>query len=919
MKPEEKARVKIDKQLINAGWDIVSRSEYVPKSASAVKEALMQGNTESDYLLFVDDKAIAVVEAKREDNPLGETVQGQAEDYAYNPQSWYGLWFSDRIPLVYLANGKKILFRNLLQPGNEYVELSEMHSPKKMLQLIGQKSEYGALPRLEKKGLRDCQYRAETEFEKAIKSGKKKSLAVLATGSGKTYLACLASYRLLNYTPAKRVLFLVDRNNLARQTESEYSTFDRTEGQQEMSSLYEIKRLKKEKDIKADIVISTIQKLYAVLTGNPIPSDDDEDEEDEKNTNEEEKENQKAIQLGDYLTLPPDYFQLIIVDECHRSIYGKWKAVLDYFSKAHVLGLTATPTPEAYAFFNNNIIEEYTYEDSVVDGVNVPNRVYRIKTEVTEHGGAIKAGTKVTETVRKTGKETDYTAPQRVDYNSQELDRSVINADQIRKVLVAYKKSIYEDLYPDREKKWEYIPKTLIFAKDDNHATQIVEIAKEVFGAEFEGGVVPDHFVQKITYTAEDSNGLIRDLRTEKDFRIAVTVTLVATGTDVRPLEVVLFMKDVYSDVLYTQMKGRGCRIIDEEKLREVTPNANSKECYYIVDAVGVTEHEKILPPVVNPGPGNKILTLEALLEHLAHNEVSNDNLWLLRDYCSTIHHRYEYSALFGRHLEYFITNFGFGPRTIASNIQTATDNGLLIAHPYEDPSHDNSERMDLIDKLISNIDARRKLLEMQRGYIVRTEEDPDELIYAGFSKETAKTFIENFELYLETNKERIEALRVIYNSEDKVITHAMLTDLQEELLSENRQYSPYQIWKNYRILDEAGDVEEPDLKENVNALTNLIQIVRFAYGKKQKLVSMIKGYAQRFSLYCGQAQRILSNDQKNIMKQIADFVINDGAISIEDLNEIDTDLWRKGVLSLTAPVLSDEMQTMSRFLLRTA
>lgn len=919
MKPEEKARVKIDKQLINAGWDIVSRSEYVPKSASAVKEALMQGNTESDYLLFVDDKAIAVVEAKREDNPLGETVQGQAEDYAYNPQSWYGLWFSDRIPLVYLANGKKILFRNLLQPGNEYVELSEMHSPKKMLQLIGQKSEYGALPRLEKKGLRDCQYRAETEFEKAIKSGKKKSLAVLATGSGKTYLACLASYRLLNYTPAKRVLFLVDRNNLARQTESEYSTFDRTEGQQEMSSLYEIKRLKKEKDIKADIVISTIQKLYAVLTGNPIPSDDDEDEEDEKNTNEEEKENQKAIQLGDYLTLPPDYFQLIIVDECHRSIYGKWKAVLDYFSKAHVLGLTATPTPEAYAFFNNNIIEEYTYEDSVVDGVNVPNRVYRIKTEVTEHGGAIKAGTKVTETVRKTGKETDYTAPQRVDYNSQELDRSVINADQIRKVLVAYKKSIYEDLYPDREKKWEYIPKTLIFAKDDNHATQIVEIAKEVFGAEFEGGVVPDHFVQKITYTAEDSNGLIRDLRTEKDFRIAVTVTLVATGTDVRPLEVVLFMKDVYSDVLYTQMKGRGCRIIDEEKLREVTPNANSKECYYIVDAVGVTEHEKILPPVVNPGPGNKILTLEALLEHLAHNEVSNDNLWLLRDYCSTIHHRYEYSALFGRHLEYFITNFGFGPRTIASNIQTATDNGLLIAHPYEDPSYDNSERMDLIDKLISNIDARRKLLEMQRGYIVRTEEDPDELIYAGFSKETAKTFIENFELYLETNKERIEALRVIYNSEDKVITHAMLTDLQEELLSENRQYSPYQIWKNYRILDEAGDVEEPDLKENVNALTNLIQIVRFAYGKKQKLVSMIKGYAQRFSLYCGQAQRILSNDQKNIMKQIADFVINDGAISIEDLNEIDTDLWRKGVLSLTAPVLSDEMQTMSRFLLRTA
>ena len=919
MKPEEKARQKIDKQLINAGWDIVSRDEYIPKSASAIKEALMQGNTESDYLLFIDDKAVAVLEAKREENPLGANVQQQAEDYAYNPQNWYGLWFPDQIPLVYISNGKKILFRNLLQPGNDYVELSEMHSPKKMLQLIGKKSEYGALPRLEKKGLRDCQYRAETEFEKSIKSGKKKSLAVLATGAGKTYLACLASYRLLNYTPAKRVLFLVDRNNLARQTESEFSTFNRTEGQQEMSSLYEIKRLKKEKDIKADIVISTIQKLFAVLTGNPIPSDEDEDEEDERNINEQEKENYKAIQLSDDLTLPPDYFQLIIVDECHRSIYGKWKAVLDYFSSAHVLGLTATPTPEAYAFFNSNIIEEYTYEDSVVDGVNVPNRVYRIKTQVTEHGGAIKEGTKVTETTRKNGEQTEYTSAQRVDYNTQELDRSVINADQIRKVLKAYKNAIYEDLYPEREKQWEFIPKTLIFAKDDNHATQIVEIAKEVFGAEFDGGIVPERFVQKITYTAEDSNGLIRDLRTEKDFRIAVTVTLVATGTYVKPLEVVLFMKDVQSDVLYTQMKGRGCRVIDEDKLKEVTPNANGKDCYYIVDAVGVTEHEKIIPPLVNPGTGDRILTLEALIEHLAHNEVSDDNLWLLRDYCSNIHRRYENNALFGRHLEYFITTFGFAPRTIASNIQTATDNGLLIAHPYDNPSHDNSERMNLIEDLISNIDARKKLLEMQRGYIVRTEDDPDELIYAGFSKETAKSFIDNFELYLETNKERIDALRIIYNSEDKLITHSMLTDLRDNLMSENHQYSPYQIWKNYKILDETGEVDEPDIKENINALTNLIQIVRYAYGKKQKLVSMIKGYAQRFSLYCGQAQRNLSDEQTSIMKQIADFIINDGAISIDELNEVDTDLWRRGVLSFSAPILSEEIQTMSKFLLGTA
>ena len=246
MLPEERARKKIDKQLIDAGWDIVSRNEYVPKSTSAVKEALMKGNKESDYLLFVDDKAIAVVEAKKEDDSLGPEVEKQAEDYARTPQNWYGLWYKGLIPLVYMANGRKIYFKNLLNdPDGDYVEISEMHSPKKMLSLINQKSDYGALPRLEKTGLRDCQYDAEIGLEKSIKEGKKKNLVILATGSGKTYLACLASYRLLNYTATNRVLFLVDRNNLARQAEAEFSQFDRTEGQQEMSSLYEIKRLKK--------------------------------------------------------------------------------------------------------------------------------------------------------------------------------------------------------------------------------------------------------------------------------------------------------------------------------------------------------------------------------------------------------------------------------------------------------------------------------------------------------------------------------------------------------------------------------------------------------------------------------------------------------------------------------------------------
>lgn len=914
MTPEEKARVKIDKQLNNAGWEIVSRQEYVPNYASAVKEGLMQGNKESDYLLFIDDKAIAVVEAKAESNSLGEIVAQQAEWYSTHPQSWVGMWFENQIPLVYLANGNKIYFKNMLEPESEYVELTTMHTPKQMLKLIGKKSEYGALPKLEKRGLRDCQYNAERKLEEKLKLGHKKSLAILATGSGKTYLACLAAYRLLNYTPAtRRVLFLVDRNNLARQTESEFSLFDRTEKQQPMSSLYKINRLKKAEDINGEIVISTIQKLFAVLTGQAL-SEENEDKEDEFIGG---VDDQTAIELGNDLKLPPDFFQFIIIDECHRSIYGKWKAVLDYFKDAKILGLTATPTPEAYAYFNENIIEKYTYDDSVVDGVNVPARVYRIKTAVTEHGGTIEQGDEVIELDRNGNVIGKYKADDRIDYTPTQLDRFVINPNQIEWVLKAYRDSIYTNLYPDREENWNYVPKTLIFAKDDNHATQIVEAVKKVFAEKFDDGIVPETFVQKITYSAGDSNALIRDLRTEKEFRIAVTVTLVATGTDVKPLEVVLFMNDVKSEVLYTQMKGRGCRVINEDKLKEITPNADTKECFYIVDAVGVTESDKHIP---KPGPGGqggkRIPTLVQLLEYLSHGEVSDENLAFLRDYCASINRRYEDNVLFGRHLEQFISDFEFAPKTLAFNINEALSKGTLP--PFENVSEPNTLRKDLIYCLISNIAARNKLLEMHKGYFA-VSQDNDEVLYADFSKETAKKFIEAFEDYLNKNADNIEALRIIYNTEDTVITYSMLVELQEKLLAENRLFKPYNIWTNYKLLDTEGVVDQLDVKQNTKALTHLIQLVRFAYKKNSNLKSLLKGYSQRFNLYCGQTQRSLTPEQQEIMKQIADYIIEQGTISVGEINSVDPDLWRKAVISFGAPALAAEIIELSKFILKAA
>ena len=321
--------------------------------------------------------------------------------------------------------------------------------------------------------------------------------------------------------------------------------------------------------------------------------------------------------------------------------------------------------------------------------------------------------------------------------------------------------------------------------------------------------------------------------------------------------------------------------------------------------------------PKLDSASNSKVLSLEHLLERLALNELSDENLWLLRDYCASINKRFENSPYFRRHLDYFISNYGFAPRTIANNIQQAYDNNQVP--PYVSPSEDNSGRMALIDILISNIPARKKLLEMQRGYIIQTFDDPDELLYSGFSKETARTFIDNFEKYLNENKDSIEALRIIYNAQDIIITHSMLIELRDSLLAESKQFGIYQIWKNYKILDEDGDVDDLDIKTNFNALTNLIQIVRYAYRRNQRLTSLINGFAKRFSLYCGQAQRILTDDQRELMRRIAEYVINDGAISLAELNEADTDLWRNGIILFGPGVLADEMQAMAKILLKSA
>lgn len=424
MTPEEKARVKIDRWFADAGWKVVNRDEFEPTmTAVAVREGLLKGNLEADYLMFINGKVCGVLEAKREEaNVDSDKVSGQVATYAKSVPNCYQTW-QKPIPLLYKSNGKIVLFLDFRKTNSKWEENNRIHTPKEICSMLGIDNPFSGLPMLCKKGLRECQFEAITELEKSFRSGQKRALMVLATGAGKTYTACLAAYRMLYYTPMRHVLFLVDRNNLGKQAETEFGTFRLTANGETFNTIYGVERLKSSK-IPSDcnVVISTIQRLFSLLKGEDIVDNDDDDTDDATT----------EVTLPDNPNLPHDFFDLIIIDECHRSIYGNWRKVLEYFDTARLIGLTATPIPETMAFFNNNRIVNYTLEKSIVDGVNVDHRVYRIKTEATENGGAILKGDRVRVETRYTGKTEEISTRETKNYTKTELNRSVVNPSQIK-------------------------------------------------------------------------------------------------------------------------------------------------------------------------------------------------------------------------------------------------------------------------------------------------------------------------------------------------------------------------------------------------------------------------------------------------------------------------------------------------------
>ena len=580
MTPERRARQTIDSMLEAAGWHVQNHAGHNTAAALgvAVREYPLKADQRADYLLFINGAAVGVIEAKPEGTTLSGALQ-QAERYrASLPDNLRRL---PQFPFSYASTGVETCFRDIRDPDSRSRKVFTFHTPDSLLEQGNELTTLrenlrNNLSTLEKGNLWDCQFEAIINLETSLKEAHPRALIQMATGSGKTYAAVSAVYRLIRFAGIKRVLFLVDRRNLGRQALREFQAYTPPDDNSKFTELYNVQHLASNTiDPVSQVCITTLQRFYSMLKGET----DYETEAEEASAFENEAEQTPEVTYNP--SIPIDTFDVIIVDECHRSIYGRWRQVLEYFD-AFIVGLTATPYSQTLGFFDRNLVSEYRHEQAVADNVNVGYYVYRIQTEITQSGSTLDAGSYVARRDRQSRRLNWDELDADVEYTETQLDRDVVAEDQIRTVIQTFKEKLFTELFPSRR----IVPKTLIFAKDDSHAEDIVHIVREVFAKD-------DEFCQKITYQSDKPDELIKRFRRDTDIRIAVSVDMISTGTDIKPLECLLFMRTVRSSGYFEQMKGRGVRTINTDDLRDVTDDATAKTHFIIVDTVGVCDAVK--------------------------------------------------------------------------------------------------------------------------------------------------------------------------------------------------------------------------------------------------------------------------------------------------------------------------------------
>jgi type I restriction enzyme R subunit len=849
---EALARVEIDKQLGEAGWLIQSQDKLNLGAGIgvAVREfTLEKPHGRVDYLLFLNGQPAGVIEAKPQGTTLVE-VEHQSGKYVEGLPEWmqppvYPL------PFIYESTGTETRFTNGYDPDARSRRVFSFHRPETLVEWSGQiaadpghptfRARLKALPPLDERGLWGKQGEAIRNVERSLAEDHPRSLIQMATGSGKTFTAANLCYRLIKHADAKRVLFLVDRSNLGKQAKLEFDKFTIPETQRKFPAEYNVQHLTSNTiDSTSRVCISTVQRIFSILKGEP----DLEEEIDEVSIY--EIPTAEPVEIGYNPSLPPDEFDVIIIDECHRSIYGLWRQVLEYFD-AHLIGLTATPTKQTFGFFKQNLVMEYSHEMAVADGVNVDFTVYKIQTAITKGGSTIEAGEFVGFRNRQTRSVRWDAADEAIEYSAGQLDRAVIAEDQIRTVIRTFKDKLFTELFPGRST----VPKTLIFAKDDSHADDIVQIVREVFGK-------GNQFATKITYRTHDgkADDLLQQFRNSMYPRIVVTVDMIATGTDVKPLECLVFMRSVKSRTYFEQMIGRGVRVIDDTDFQAVTNDAKSKDRFIVVDAVGVTDTS--LLERLDPLERKPTQSLKELFKLVAFGNRDPDLA----------------SSIAGRlaRLDKRLTQ---DDREMLARIAGGRDLGSIVHDLVDalDPDQQiaaarlaghSPDDMDAISTVAATIlstameplsndpDLRNAILDVRRSYEQTIDEiSKDEVVFAGHSeagREQAAAMISSFREYIEDHKDDIRALQVLYSRpySDR-LTFSEVKELAKAIERPPRQWTPEKLWHAYEMLDRSKV-----RGSGGQMLTDIVSLVRFTLQQDDELVPFRDQVEERFRAWLG-------------------------------------------------------------------
>ncbi len=920
--PEQQARGNIDRLLEAAGWHVCDASATNIHAARgvAIREFPLPGYGFADYLLYVDGKAAGVVEAKKEGVTL-TGVETQSDKYTKGLPAGLPRW-SNPLPFAYQSTGVETRFTNGLDPTPRSRAVFAFHQPDILAEwlafLPSSASGRGAggegssptaneaaatflarlqsMPPLKEEGLWPAQITAIRNLEQSLKENRPRALIQMATGSGKTFTSISFIYRLIKFAGARRILFLVDRGNLADQTLKEFQQYVSPYNNFKFSEEYIVQRLQGNQiDTTARVCICTLQRMYSMLKGRELPADLEEESVDQLGKLFKQPE---PIEYNP--SIPIETFDIIVTDEAHRSIYNLWAQVLEYFD-ASLIGLTATPGKQTFGFFHQNLVMEYNHEMAVADGVNVNYDVYRIKTAISEAGSKVEAGYYVEKRERETRKTRWEELDDDFAYDPNQLDRDVVTPDQIRTIVRTFRDKLFSEIFPGRTE----VPKTLIFAKDDNHAENIVEILREEFGK-------GNAFAQKITYrtTGATPKELISAFRNSYHPRVAVTVDMIATGTDIKPVEIVFFMRAVKSRGFFEQMKGRGVRVIKPDDLRAVTPDAITKDHFVIIDAVGVCEQDKTDARPMEKKPS---VSFERLLQAVAFGNTEDDVITSIAGRLARMEHRI--SAEDDAKIR--VASGGLGLKDLAHQlVQSLSPDLDSLPSPASGrgAGGEGAQQARIVaSKPLCDPALRQLILDIKaKNEITIDHVSQDQVIEAGFSQaalDRAKGLVQSFEQFIADHKDEITALQILYSKPYKQrLTFEAVKELADAIEKPPYLWNESQLWQAYAAL-EASKVKGASGKR---ILTDLVSLVRFAIHQDNELVPFPERVNANFKAWlAGQesAGKQFTADQRRWLEMIRDHIAANLGIEPDDFEY--APFAQEGGLGKVYQLFGDELNTL--------